>query len=138
MAVVSAKYNELILALIFMSCVFFLLQLGKHGDDNTELNRKIVSNAFYWYEVEDEIRERGIDWTFKGNKEEQLDSIMAEIDHLRCSELYKHTEEDCSDICQKRGMTLEMMPIYSQQSGWIVVVLIYALANWDTLAVWLK
>jgi len=83
-----------------------LLKLGKHRNENTELNRKIVSSAFYWYEVEDEIRERGIDWTFKGNKEDQLDSIMAEIDRLRCSELYKHTEEDCSDICKKRGMTL--------------------------------
>ena len=68
--------------------MLFLLQLGKHGDDNTELNRKIVSNAFYWYEVEDEIKERGMNWTFKGNKEKQLDGKMAEIDHLRCGELY--------------------------------------------------
>ena len=65
----------------------------------------MVSSAFYWNEVEQELRNRRLlEWTFTGSKDESLDGVMKYIDGLRCSELYSHSEDECLDDYRKRGM----------------------------------
>ncbi|CAB4029260.1 Hypothetical predicted protein, partial [Paramuricea clavata] len=73
-------------------------------EQGSQLDRRTVSSAFYWHEIEDELRKRNLsEWVFTGTKDENLDAVMKYIDQLRCGELYSHTEEDCSDDCRKRG-----------------------------------
>ena len=77
---------------------------------SNQLDRRTVSSAFYWHEIEEELRKRELlAWTFTGKKDENLDAVMKHVDVLRCGELYSHTEEDCSDDCKKRGNTMILL-----------------------------
>ena len=69
------------------------------------LDRRITSSAFIMHELEEECRERNLQWSFKGAKEDAIDVLMDKIEKLRSSELYNiiHKEEDCSELCRKRG-----------------------------------
>lgn len=68
----------------------------------TTLERRLVSKAFYNAEIEQEIKDRKMNWVFAGNKEDDLDSFMAEIERIRSTELYEH--KICPDSCKKRGL----------------------------------
>jgi hypothetical protein len=67
------------------------------------LDRRITSSAFIMHELEEECRERNLQWSFKGAKGDAIDVLMDKIEKLRSSELYIHKEEDCSELCRKRG-----------------------------------
>ena len=40
----------------------------------------MVSSAFYWHEIECEIMERSLDWSFKGKLEDARDEFMKFIE----------------------------------------------------------
>ena len=64
------------------------------------LSRKIVAEAFWNAELEDELRKRELTWKkFKitNDREEH----MKEIDLMRAGSVYQHPI--CSEECQKRG-----------------------------------
>ena len=67
------------------------------------LDRRITSSAFIMHELEEECRERNLQWSFKGAKGDAIDVLMDKIEKLRSSELYIHKEEDCSELCRRRG-----------------------------------
>lgn len=67
------------------------------------LDRRITSSAFIMHELEEECRDRNLQWSFMGTKEEAIDNLMGKIEKLRSSELYVHNKEDCSELCKKRG-----------------------------------
>lgn len=69
----------------------------------SRLDRRVVADAFYWHEIEQEIRERKLDYSFKGTVDEMKDSFMEYIDGLRRKEKYIHTERDCSPMCKSKG-----------------------------------
>ena len=54
------------------------------------------------HELEEECRDRNLQWSFVGTKDESTDNLMAKIEKLRSSELYVHNKEDCSELCKKR------------------------------------
>ena len=63
----------------------------------------MVSSAFYWHEIEAEIHDRHLNWSFVGPIEESKDRFMEYIESKRRNEIYKHPEEECSEMCKKRG-----------------------------------
>jgi len=77
--------------------------LSGYGEANLVLDMRITSKAFYWFELETELRERKMEWKFKGNVEQTMDDLIHHIDTLRRGELYPHSPQDCSDLCKKRG-----------------------------------
>jgi hypothetical protein len=82
------------------------------------MDRKIVSEAFYQHELEEEMKERKIEWTYKGDGEKQKDVAMEYIENLRRNEVYSHPESDCSRLCKDRGMEgtrLSMLVIYTNR-----------------------
>ena len=81
-----------------------------------ELGRRNLSSAYYNHEVFSEMVERGTvenvifgpkideaDSRRKISYKESIENYMKEVDEMRKDELYKHTKEDCSEACQKRG-----------------------------------
>ena len=71
------------------------------------LDRRITSNAFIAHEVEEECRERGLQWRFLGEKDQAMDIFLEEVERLPSSEIYVHKKEDCSELCKKRGVHLQ-------------------------------
>lgn len=67
------------------------------------ISHKLVSEAFYQHEIEEELRERGLSWTFKGDDSDALTSVLHKINALRSSEIYPHSAEQCSEACAARG-----------------------------------
>ena len=63
----------------------------------------MVSSAFYWHEIECEIMERSLDWSFKGKLEDARDEFMKFIESKRRTENYAHPVKDCSQMCKERG-----------------------------------
>ena len=70
------------------------------------LDRKMVSSAFYWHEIECEIMERNLDWYFKGKLEDARDEFMNFIESERRTENYAHPVKDCSQMCKERGIVI--------------------------------
>jgi len=70
------------------------------------LDRKMVSSAFYWHEIECEIMERNLDWYFKGKLEDARDEFMKFIESKRRTENYAHPVKDCSQMCKERGIVI--------------------------------
>ena len=68
------------------------------------LSRKTISDAFYQHEIEAELRDRRLAWSFHGNEEESLKSVLCKLNELRSSEIYPHSEEDCSVSCALKGI----------------------------------
>ena len=53
--------------------------------------------------MEEEFRERNMDWIFKGYDWENLDDALNTIDDFRKGELYQHDETNCSTLCREKG-----------------------------------
>lgn len=70
------------------------------------LDRKMVSSAFYWHEIESELMERNLDWSFKGKLEDARDEFMKFIESKRRTENYAHPVRDCSQMCKERGIVI--------------------------------
>ena len=62
-----------------------------------------MSAAFYNHEMEAEIRERNIQWQFKGNDDDARDEFMNFVEKKRRIELYNHPATNCSTMCKERG-----------------------------------
>ena len=75
------------------------------GDDNIKLNaaeihRKIIAEGFWNYELEEEMREQGLDsYLFVQNSDRE--KAMNMIDKLRATKIYEHS--NCSEECKLRG-----------------------------------
>ena len=68
--------------------------------NQAELHRKVVANAFWNSELEDELREQGwIDYSF--HKVGDHKKAMEKVDRQRASSVYPH--HTCSVECKKRG-----------------------------------
>lgn len=63
----------------------------------------MVSSAFYWHEMECEVMERKLDWSFKGKLEDARDEFMNFVENKRRTENYAHSVTDCSQMCKERG-----------------------------------
>ena len=72
----------------------------------------MVSSAFYWHEIECEILERNLDWSFKGKLEDARDEFMTFIESKRRTENYAHSVKDCSQMCQERGNSYKLAYFY--------------------------
>ena len=65
------------------------------------LERRILSSAFFWNEIENEFKERGFDWTFIGNDEDAIQTTLDRLNKQRQGELYRH--DCCSPQCKEKG-----------------------------------
>ena len=65
------------------------------------LDRRLVSDGFYWHEIEDELKERNLHWNFVGNDDVALRQVLDKINELRQGELYRHKK--CSQQCKDKG-----------------------------------
>ncbi|CAB3999592.1 Hypothetical predicted protein [Paramuricea clavata] len=52
--------------------------------------------------MEQEIRDRGMTWVFKGTVDEMKDSFMDHVDGTRRHKIYQHLESDCSTCCKEK------------------------------------
>ena len=67
-----------------------------------ELTPRIVGEAFYNGELENELRRIGkIDYLFK--RDSDRERCMEVVEEVRCASLYPHLDMDCTDDCKKRG-----------------------------------
>lgn len=55
----------------------------------------MVSAGFYSHEIESELRERKMKWTFKGKLEDARDEFMSFIESKRRTENYAHSATSC-------------------------------------------
>lgn len=62
------------------------------------LDRRVTSHAFYWHEIEVEIRERGICFIFSGSDDDSMDKFFDYIENKRRHEIYPHPE--CAEMCK--------------------------------------
>ena len=63
----------------------------------------MTSCAFYWHEIESEVRERGVPYVFFGSNDECIDEFLSFVERKRTRETYPHCESTCSDMCKMRG-----------------------------------
>ena len=82
---------------------FFFLYTDQHGNFMPRISRKLVSDSFYQHEIEEELRERGLSWSFHGDDNDALTSVLRRINEIRSSEIYLHTDAQCSEACAARG-----------------------------------
>lgn len=68
------------------------------------LSHKTISDAFYQHEIEAELRDRRLSWSFHGNEEESLKSVLLKLNELRSSEIYPHLDDECSVSCALQGV----------------------------------
>jgi len=54
-------------------------------------------------EIEAEMRERKLDWVFKGNLDDACDDFITYIESQRRIENYTHPRTSCSQMCRERG-----------------------------------
>ena len=68
----------------------------------TELSPKIVAEAFYTGEVENELRRVNcIDYTFRSDSDREM--CMEMIERVRRQNIYPHLPSDCTEECRLRG-----------------------------------
>lgn len=68
----------------------------------TELIPRIVGDAFYWGELEAELRLIGrSDYCFKKDSDREV--CMDMIESIRRTGTYPHPESECTADCKKRG-----------------------------------
>lgn len=80
--------------------------LFKNTDQpDSVLSRKLMSSGFFWHEMEEEFRERNINWCFKGSDCAAMECALTEINNLRQGELYRHEEGNCSPLCKEKGVS---------------------------------
>ncbi|XP_060583999.1 uncharacterized protein LOC132740163 [Ruditapes philippinarum] len=70
---------------------------------NPFMSRKIASEAFFSGELNKEVRSRNMETVLTFKNDSSREEVMKKIDDLRKTELYLHPEEDCNQVCQKRG-----------------------------------
>ena len=68
--------------------------------------RKLVSDSFYQHEIEEELRERGLSWSFNGDNSDGLTAVLKKINELQSSEIYPHPDDQCSEACAARGLII--------------------------------
>ena len=95
-----------IVVFIINFCPFLLTEPITKFD--ARYDRKFVSSAFFWHELEEEVRERRRDWCFNGYDCENLDDAINAINDLRQGELYRHDEANCSTLCKEKGKFLNV------------------------------
>lgn len=86
----------------FTDCSLYFTHIS-HNLAGQRLDRRALSKAFFWHEIEEEMRERSLDWAFVGKVDEAKDDFLVYVEKCRRKELYTHNEEDCSPLCKKRG-----------------------------------
>lgn len=91
---------------LFQLPLFILLHLpysDQHGNFMARISRKLVSDSFYQHEIEEELRERGLSWSFHGDDNDALTSVLRKLNEIRSSELYPHSDAQCSEACAAKG-----------------------------------
>ena len=83
------------------SCVVLNIDDDQEGSTHAELHRKTVANAFWSYQVEEELTEEN-DRTHIITGSSSHNEYMDEVDKRRATSVYSH--EQCSMECQKRGL----------------------------------
>ena len=64
----------------------------------------MVSDAFFWHEIEEELREWKMNWVFQGNDKASFETALTnKINEMRSTEIYWHEESDCSEACKSKG-----------------------------------
>ena len=63
----------------------------------------MVSDALFWHEIEEELRERRMNWVFQGNDKASFETVLTKINEMRSTEIYTHEESDCSKMCKSKG-----------------------------------
>ncbi|KAJ8028216.1 hypothetical protein HOLleu_30395 [Holothuria leucospilota] len=69
-------------------------------DQNSAIDRRTFSKAWYWFEVEKELRRIGRENFFFSGSGTYFEDAFSIIEETRQKSLYKHT---CSDGCLKKG-----------------------------------
>ena len=65
----------------------------------------MAADAFYNGELEHELRQIGmLEYVFKSDSDRE--TCMEAVEQHRVRNSYRHTPEDCSPDCARRGMTL--------------------------------
>ena len=75
----------------------------ENDEQESVLSRKTISSAFFWHEIEEEFREKRVDWCFKGSDSAAMEVALNEINDTRQGQLYVHQDENCSDLCKEKG-----------------------------------
>ena len=73
------------------------------NQQETFLTAKMISSAFFWHEIEEEFRERKVDWCFKGSDSDAMEGALSEINDNRQGQLYVHEDRNCSSLCKEKG-----------------------------------
>lgn len=73
---------------VFIKIFFFFLFIELIIKFDVRYDRKFVFFVFFRYEVEEEFRERNINWCFKGYDWENLDDVLNVINDIRKGEFY--------------------------------------------------
>ena len=73
----------------------------------------MVSSAFYCHEIECEIMERNLHWSFKEKLEDGRDEFMKFIKAKRRTENYPHPVKDCFQMCKERGNLYKLKGKYN-------------------------
>lgn len=102
----SSRFHFLRGLYVFITTSFSFLPTEPITKFDARYDRKFVSSAFFRHEVEEEFRERNINWCFKGYDWENLDDALNAINDIRKGELYQHDEANCSTLCQEKGKLL--------------------------------
>lgn len=65
----------------------------------------MAADAFYNGELEHELRQIGmIEYAFKSDSDRE--TCMKSVEQHRVRNIYKHTPEDCSPDCARRGIII--------------------------------
>ena len=83
---------------------YYYFSLDQDQNVVRRLHRNMIADAFYWHELEDELRSRQIDWVFHGTEDECLKTALTMLNDLRSRETYPHAEDDCSEHCKSKGL----------------------------------
>ena len=74
----------------------------------TELTNKLVADAFYTGEVENEVRllveqrKKALE-DFVLRRDSEREEWMETIEKLRCISIYDHPQNECTAVCAERG-----------------------------------
>ena len=124
--VVSINSFTFIVCSYFLTFVYSDLYL-QFSDISCPLrDGRITSSAFIMHELEEECRDRNLQWSFVGTKDESIDNLMAKIEKRRSSELYVHTTRKIARNCAKlKGLNMFIylctVKILMKKIGYLVI-----------------
>ena len=82
------------------TCMYFHTIDEEKGHNIGDVHRKRVANAFWTYQIQQEIKEQNnYGFTFKGPKAQEM--FMTEVDIQRANSVYPHVK--CGKDCKRRG-----------------------------------